>query len=233
VSKSHQPMLHILWYLMCRCAAAFNVSAVCLVGSRQFNTFGSHGSDVYLTYLHFETLEECCTRLKTDYACTIIGIEIMDSAQPVHAAEWPGSVAFMLGNEGQGLSNRQIRLCDSFVYIPQYGAGTASLNVAVAASIVLHHFAIWAGFPESKRYGQKYEVGERPFRTWARGVAPSSKMDVNAESREEVACGNIKETDPSIANDYCSMDFSEAGVIPAFACQVAEHEEGEAIETNC
>lgn len=51
----------------------------------------------------------------------------------------------MLGNEGQGLSPRQMALCDSFVYIPQYGAGTASLNVAVACSIVLHHFALWAG----------------------------------------------------------------------------------------
>lgn len=56
-----------------------------------------------------------------------------------------GPTAFMLGNEGQGLSPRQMALCDSFVYIPQYGAGTASLNVAVACSIVLHHFALWAG----------------------------------------------------------------------------------------
>ncbi len=32
-------------------------------------------------------------------------------------------------------------ICDFFVYIPQYGAGTGSLNVTVAASIVLHHFA--------------------------------------------------------------------------------------------
>lgn len=33
----------------------------------------------------------------------------------------------------------------------QYGAGTASLNVAVAASIILHHFAHWAGYPERQR----------------------------------------------------------------------------------
>ena len=32
-------------------------------------------------------------------------------------------------------------MCDFFVYIPQYGGGTASLNVTVAASIVLQHFA--------------------------------------------------------------------------------------------
>jgi hypothetical protein len=37
------------------------------------------------------------------------------------------------------------------VYIQQYGAGTASLNVAVAASIVLHHFALWAGYGERER----------------------------------------------------------------------------------
>ena len=33
----------------------------------------------------------------------------------------------------------------------QYGVGTASLNVAVAASIILHHFAHWAGYPERQR----------------------------------------------------------------------------------
>jgi tRNA G18 (ribose-2'-O)-methylase SpoU len=51
----------------------------------------------------------------------------------------------MLGNEGQGMNAKQMSLCDKFVYIPQHGPGTASLNVAVAASIVLHHYALWAG----------------------------------------------------------------------------------------
>ena len=78
--------------------------------------------------------------------CEIIGIEITDSAKPVHTCPWSGPVAFMLGNEGQGMSDRQMRACDSFVYISQYGVGTASLNVAVAASIVLHRYAEWAGY---------------------------------------------------------------------------------------
>lgn len=42
--------------------------------------------------------------------------------------------------QGQGLSAKQCEICDFFVYIPQYGCGTASLNVTVAASIVLHQF---------------------------------------------------------------------------------------------
>lgn len=42
--------------------------------------------------------------------------------------------------KGTGLSAKECEICDFFVYIPQYGCGTASLNVTVAASIVLHHF---------------------------------------------------------------------------------------------
>ena len=71
--------------------------------------------------------------------------------------------------QGTGLSKHQASLCDGFVYIQQYGAGTASLNVSVAAAIVLHHFALWASFPERSRQGEKYDVGERPVRRVARG----------------------------------------------------------------
>jgi tRNA G18 (ribose-2'-O)-methylase SpoU len=46
--------------------------------------------------------------------------------------------ALVMGNEGYGLSQTQMDACRHFVRIPQYGSGTASLNVAVAASIVLH-----------------------------------------------------------------------------------------------
>lgn len=43
--------------------------------------------------------------------------------------------------QGTGLSEKEMEICDFFVYIPQSGPGTASLNVTVAASIVLHQFA--------------------------------------------------------------------------------------------
>jgi tRNA(Leu) C34 or U34 (ribose-2'-O)-methylase TrmL len=52
-------------------------------------------------------------------------------------------VAFLLGNEGTGLFPRQMEDCKALVRIPQYGAGTASLNVAVAASIILQQFHAW------------------------------------------------------------------------------------------
>ena len=64
----------------------------------------------------------------------------------------------MLGNEGSGLNQNQIDICDHFVYIPQYTDKTASLNVAIAGSIIFHHFALWAGYTEHGREGYKYEV---------------------------------------------------------------------------
>lgn len=98
--------------------------------------------------------------------------DVCDSTRSVfapRAACSTASAAARARAQGQGLSQRQMRLCDGFVYIPQHGAGTASLNVTVAASIVLHHFAAWAGLPERRREGAKFDVGERPARTHGRG----------------------------------------------------------------
>jgi hypothetical protein len=50
-------------------------------------------------------------------------------------------------------------ICDHFVYIPQYTDKTASLNVAIAGSIIFHHFALWANYQEAGREGFKFDVG--------------------------------------------------------------------------
>eukprot|EP01025_Chloroclados_australasicus_P046120 TRINITY_DN50898_c0_g1_i2.p2 TRINITY_DN50898_c0_g1~~TRINITY_DN50898_c0_g1_i2.p2 ORF type:complete len:173 (-),score=30.21 TRINITY_DN50898_c0_g1_i2:442-960(-) len=135
--------------------------------------------------MHFATLEECIQYLKQEQNCKIIGIEITENAQPITARPFEGNTAFMLGNEGSGMTAKQISLCDSFVYIPQFGAGTASLNVTVAASIILHHFATWAGYEERQREGQKFIVAERPQRTRPRGVVPLSPEEVCRQRQEK------------------------------------------------
>lgn len=151
---------------LARSATAFGVSELILVGRRDFNCFGSHGSSSHLRFRHFHSLHDARNFLK-DKGCDICGVEITNDALPVNHHPFKKSTAFLLGNEvvtslslfhqfqfppllfnvfliylqGQGLSPKEIQICDFFVYIPQYGAGTASLNVTVAASIVLHHFA--------------------------------------------------------------------------------------------
>ena len=51
------------------------------------------------------------------------------------------------------MNSAQVAICDDFVYIPQHGGGTASLNVTVAASIVLQSFALWAKLPMTTNSG--------------------------------------------------------------------------------
>jgi hypothetical protein len=39
---------------------------VYLTGSRQFNTFGSHGATDFVAYRFFPTVQQCCTFLKQE-----------------------------------------------------------------------------------------------------------------------------------------------------------------------
>lgn len=57
---------------------------------------------------HFFTLEDCCKHLKEVEGCEVVGIEIADGARPVHTHPFKGPTAFMLGNEGQGMTERQV-----------------------------------------------------------------------------------------------------------------------------
>jgi tRNA G18 (ribose-2'-O)-methylase SpoU len=42
-----------------------------------------------------------------------------------------------------GLSAKQMKHCYNFINIHQYGGGTASLNVSIAASIVMQQLFQW------------------------------------------------------------------------------------------
>ncbi|CAI0560139.1 unnamed protein product, partial [Linum tenue] len=86
--------------------------------------------------------------------------------------------------QGKGLSGRECEICDFFVYLRQYGCGTASLNVTVAASIVLHNFGVWAGFSERSRDGNKFVVAERDMRSRLDTVPKQKKRSLKRGSAE-------------------------------------------------
>ncbi|KAH0478025.1 MAG: uncharacterized protein KVP18_003448 [Porospora cf. gigantea A] len=148
-----------------RNACAFGVKTVLVVGEAKMKTFGNQGTLSHMTLLHFPSLLEAKEWL-TDRSISLVGVEIVPEAKPIQSQAFSGSTAFMLGNEGTGMTEKQKSVCDKFVFIPQYGRGTASLNVAVAGSICLHHFGLWAGYSETAREGEKYVVEE-----------PRSKLD--------------------------------------------------------
>lgn len=170
-----------------RTAAALGVGEVVVVGMNKISTQGAHGADKFLTFTHTESLAQAMAYVRDERGARVCGIEIVDGATPVtetsfsertgasparahtaaraHArltrAARAGLAAFMLGNEGQGMSEQQLAQCDHFVYIPQYSGATASLNVNAACAVVLATYARWAGLHEAARAGHKYVVPER------------------------------------------------------------------------
>ena len=93
-------------------------------------------------FLYFATFPELELFL-SQRNVPLIAIEISSSSRSILDNPYTKSIAFMPGNEGSGLNSTQRRAANGFIYIPQYGTGTASLNVTVATSIVLHHYSGW------------------------------------------------------------------------------------------
>ena len=106
----------------------------------------------------FDKLEECVQHIKSipcndtssssdskkTTTIPILGVEIDNASINLEEEPFTSSTAFMMGNEGSGMTKKQMSVCDGFIRIPQYGGGTGSLNVSVAAALVLHRFHHWS-----------------------------------------------------------------------------------------
>eukprot|EP00798_Chlamydomonas_sp_ICE-L_P021348 gene21348-28284_t len=138
--------------------------------------------------------------LKNVEGCEIVGIEIVDGAKPIQSHPFKGPTAFMLGNEGDGMTQRQMDLCDSFVYIPQFGAGTASLNnvqdrkhrnstfnETTITAVVQDAPSMLVGYSERDREGAKFVVADRPQRTRPRGIVAPSPDEVRMQRQKKRA----------------------------------------------
>jgi len=123
-----------------------------------------------LKIVKFDNLHECIAHIKCiggnnndvaenenesssahHHPVRILGVEIDESSLNLEyddpfssISSSSGGVAFMMGNEGSGMTKKQMSVCDGFIRISQHGGGMASLNVSVAAGIVLHRYFHWA-----------------------------------------------------------------------------------------
>ena len=143
-----------------RSASAFNCKKIIVLGKdkkvlKKF--FGHQGTVKKMEFVFIETLDELKKFCK-DNNIFICGVEIGGSSQPIHKQPFRGNTMFVLGNEGSGMNDKQKEMCDQLVYIPQYSSKTGSLNVAIAGSIIFHHFALWAEYKEAAFTNEKYDV---------------------------------------------------------------------------
>ncbi|MBX2853321.1 MAG: RNA methyltransferase [Phycisphaeraceae bacterium] len=134
--------------LLARVAAGLGVGAMVL-GPRCADPWYrrsvrvSMGAVFKLPIVRFDNLEAGLDRLRALHGYTLVATVTDANATPLREVNMAASKkrAILLGSEGYGLPEDLVARCDEKVRIPMH-ADTDSLNVAVAAGIVLHHYCL-------------------------------------------------------------------------------------------
>ena len=95
-----------------RTAAAMGVSEIVVVGANKLVSHGCHGTAGYVRFSHFVKFPDAVKYLKEVKGATFCGVEITPDSQAVQQKPFRGTTAFLMGNEGQGLTPQQMAECD-------------------------------------------------------------------------------------------------------------------------
>lgn len=121
-----------------RNANAFNLSAVHIIGKRQWNRRGAMVTDLYMHVYYHPTVDEFVTVMQQRDK-SIIGVDIIPGAIDLADVRRDTGAVLVFGAEGPGLSDEMKSHCRTIVQIPQSGS-TRSINVGVASGIVLYEW---------------------------------------------------------------------------------------------
>lgn len=114
-----------------RTANAFNARAVHIIGKKHWNQHGALMTDKYLDVFHHSTVADFKVFVA---ARAIVGFEDTENAQDLNSTPLPKSCVLLFGNEGLGLSDEALAVCDKVVAIPQFGS-VRSINASAAGAI--------------------------------------------------------------------------------------------------
>lgn len=99
----------------------------------------SMGTVFSLPIVHTDDLLRDLARLRREWGVELAATVLDTDAEPLAGAKRAARFGLLLGGEAQGLAPEYVAACDRRVTIPMK-LGTDSLNVAVAAGIILYHF---------------------------------------------------------------------------------------------
>ncbi len=131
-----------------RTADASGVAKVFLVGytPAPIDRFGrvqqeidktSLGASKTMAWEQVATIKEVIERLQVD-GVTVVAVELASGSVSLKDFDEPEQVAYIVGNEVEGVSKEALTLADVIVELPMLGQ-KESLNVSVTAGIVLYH----------------------------------------------------------------------------------------------
>jgi len=119
-----------------RCANAFNIAAVHIIGKRHWNRRGAMVTDRYMNIIHHSSVEDFVKSMDIDNR-TIYAVDNIVSAKPLSQIKLPKKIVLVFGGEGPGLSEQMLGIAEKTVMIEQFGS-TRSVNVGVAAGIAMY-----------------------------------------------------------------------------------------------
>ncbi len=96
----------------------------------------SLGASEEIDWEHLEDISQVITTLKND-GFSVVSVELGENSVQLDQFNVPEKVAYIVGNEVEGVSDEALSLSDSQVEIPMLGA-KESLNVSVATGIILY-----------------------------------------------------------------------------------------------
>jgi len=105
-------------------------------GRRSLRVSMGHAS--YLNLHLYESIEETIKGLKA-LGYTIYAAEITKDSIPLSQVKVASKWVLIVGHEGHGISEEILSLCSQTVHV-EMEPNVKSLNVGVAASIMMHHF---------------------------------------------------------------------------------------------
>jgi len=97
-------------------------------------------TDRYLTVMHHPTIQDFAQYCK-EQNLPIIGIDNVPGSKQLEPAALPESCVLLFGQEGAGMSDEGIAVCEVLYEINQYGS-TRSMNASAAGAIAMYHWAL-------------------------------------------------------------------------------------------
>jgi tRNA G18 (ribose-2'-O)-methylase SpoU len=119
-----------------RTANAFAVDTVHIVGRRRWNRRGAMVTDRYQRLRHHDSAAELM-EFAADAGLTAVAVDNVPGAARLEQIQLPRNCLLVFGQEGPGITDDTRAAAGLTVSIAQFGS-TRSINVAVAAGIVMH-----------------------------------------------------------------------------------------------
>lgn len=119
-----------------RCANAFNIKTVHIIGRKQWNKRGAMVTDLYMNIQYHDDVaafKQAMDKAERE----IIAVDIVEGANGLSQTVLPKAVVLVFGAEGPGLSKELLSQAKNVVMIEQFGS-TRSVNVGVAAGIAMY-----------------------------------------------------------------------------------------------